>query len=246
MYGEIMREKVLIKNLEVNNLNTKEFFIKLEKSQSKNQNEKIEVNFLNAHCFNIAQQNTEYRKILNTSKFLLNDGVGIEIAALLNGNKFKGNMNGTDLIPKILHWAEKSNYKVFLLGSKDTTVYNAKIELQEEFKSLRIVGYNGGYFSDDKKVIEKINGSGADILILGMGVPLQETWVRKNLEILNPKIYINGGAYIDFASKEIKRAPKLLRKLKIEWIFRLLLEPKRLWKRYILGNLNFFYYILKK
>ena len=115
-----------------------------------------------------------------------------------------------------------------------------------EHKNYTIREIVNGYFDNDEEIVNDINNSKAELLIVGMGVPLQEKWLYLNSQKLsNVKLSVAGGAIFDFMSNKVRRAPKIIRKLKMEWIFRLLLEPKRLWRRYLIGNFKFVYYIVK-
>ena len=204
----------------------------------------IELFFLNAHCFNLAQKDREYFDILNSCDYLLNDGIGIKIASKIEKLVLKKNLNGTDFIPEIAEMASKKGYKIFLLGAKDGIAEEAAVKLKEKFEGLQIAGVHSGYGLDES-VLEMINNSKADILIAGMGVPMQEKWIRENKSKLGSvKLFVGGGAILDFLSQRIRRAPLLMRKIGLEWVFRLCLEPGRLWRRYLVGNFLFFYYIL--
>lgn len=204
----------------------------------------IELFFLNAHCFNLAQKDREYFDILNSCDYLLNDGIGIKIASKIEKLVLKKNLNGTDFIPEIAEMASMKGYKIFLLGAKDGIAEEAAVKLKEKFEGLQIAGVHSGYGLDES-VLEMINNSKADILIAGMGVPMQEKWIRENKSKLGSvKLFVGGGAILDFLSQRIRRAPLLMRKIGLEWVFRLCLEPGRLWRRYLVGNFLFFYYIL--
>lgn len=204
----------------------------------------IELFFLNAHCFNLAQKDREYFDILNSCDYLLNDGIGIKIASKIEKLVLKKNLNGTDFIPEIAEMASKKGYKIFLLGAKDGRAEEAAVKLKEKFEGLQIAGVHSGYGLDES-VLEMINNSKPDILIAGMGVPMQEKWIRENKSKLGSvKLFVGGGAILDFLSQRIRRAPLLMRKIGLEWLFRLCLEPGRLWRRYLVGNFLFFYYIL--
>ena len=204
----------------------------------------IELFFLNAHCFNLAQKDREYFDILNSCDYLLNDGIGIKIASKIEKLVLKKNLNGTDFIPEIAEMASMKGYKIFLLGAKDGIAEEAAVKLKEKFEGLQIAGVHSGYGLDES-VLEMINNSKPDILIAGMGVPMQEKWIRENKSKLGSvKLFVGGGAILDFLSQRIRRAPLLMRKIGLEWLFRLCLEPGRLWRRYLVGNFLFFYYIL--
>lgn len=201
-----------------------------------------DVLFLNAHCFNIAANHDEYRNVLNSASLTLNDGIGIKIACKLNGLHVNDNLNGTDLIPKIISLAHKENKRIYLLGSNEEYVSKACNKINNKFNCNLVVGYHSGYFNDkeEKEIIEEINNKNINLLIVGMGVPKQELWIHRNLNNLNNvSLIIAGGAIIDFIGGKFPRAPLFLQKNGLEWAFRLYHEPKRLYKRYLLGNFTF-------
>ncbi|MDR1759195.1 MAG: WecB/TagA/CpsF family glycosyltransferase [Fibrobacter sp.] len=204
--------------------------------------------FLNAHCFNLAQKHSKYFNALHRSDFLLNDGMGISIAARFKGIKFPDNLNGTDFIPLIIKEGVAGNKTFYLLGTKDHILEKTKVNLETNFPGMKILGMHNGFFSEaeNKDIINEINELKVDIIIVGMGVPLQEIWIHENKNKLpDVSLFVAGGAIFDFLSGTISRAPVWMRKLRIEWIYRLCLEPKRMWKRYILGNILFFFHLLK-
>jgi N-acetylglucosaminyldiphosphoundecaprenol N-acetyl-beta-D-mannosaminyltransferase len=203
--------------------------------------------FVNAHCFNIAQENLLYKNALKNSDLIYNDGIGIKIGSYFAGVKLKNNLNGTDFIPEIIQLCAKQNKKIYLLGTKEDIVLKAKLALEQEYNNIMIVGTHDGFFSeaDEKKIVNDINECKPDILIVGMGVPRQELWISKIKNDLNTvRLCIAGGAIIDFLAGAIKRAPKWMRKNNIEWIYRLYLEPKRMWKRYLIGNFRFICFVI--
>ena len=204
--------------------------------------------FINTHCYNVASENSAYKNALDKCNLLFNDGVGLEFGAKLSGYKFKENMNGTDLIPKIIHLAHEKKQKIFLLGATPGTTDIVVNKLSTIYDSDLIADHRNGYFTDEEEslVVEQINNSKASILIVGMGVPRQELFVTRNLDKLNNiKLAIAGGAILDFLAGSVRRAPKFMIKLKLEWFFRFLQEPKRLFRRYFFGNFKFIFSLLK-
>lgn len=205
--------------------------------------------FLNAHCFNLAQKNDKYFEALQSSDYLLNDGVGISIAGRLKGLKFPDNLNGTDFIPLVIKEGYLNNKTFYLLGTKDQVLGRAKINLEDKFPGIKIIGMHNGFFSDKESedIINDINRLKVDVLIVGMGCPQQEMWIHNNKsKMAEVQLFIAGGAILDFLSGAVSRAPQWMRKFKMEWIYRLCLEPRRMWKRYIIGNFQFFYNIYKQ
>lgn len=195
--------------------------------------------FLNAHCFNVAQEDTAYAQAISDADLLLHDGIGLKIVSVIAGVPLQDNLNGTDFIPAILELAAKADASVYLLGGRNGVAEKAAQNIQTESPAIRIAGYHSGYFDDRDEIelLKTINRSGARIVILGMGVPRQELWAQRNREnIPTVRLLISGGAILDFMSGTIPRAPLWLRRLRLEWLFRLCLEPRRMWRRYIVGS----------
>ena len=239
------RSKVEFFNLSIDVLDRQGLFSELRQHLSKGQ--KVTINFLNAHCFNIAQKNTEYKNALQRCTFLLNDGVGVNIAGKLIGVEFKENMNGTDLIPHLIDFFAKSSLTVFCLGAKKEVIERAVRKMEIDYSMLSIVGYRDGYVDDPAAVVAEINSSNADVVILGMGVPRQELWVDNyGSHLKSARVFVSGGAIFDFISGNVIRAPLFIRRIKLEWLFRLVQEPTRLFSRYVIGNLLFFYYVVTR
>lgn len=231
-------------NLRIDVLDRQDFFRELESSLRGHK--QVTVNFLNAHCFNVAQRNPEYRRVLNESSFLLNDGIGVELAGRFIGLRFPENLNGTDLIPEILATMEKDGLSAYFYGARPEVISAAVEAIRVQYPRLGIAGYSHGYEEDAEGVAARITASGADAVIVGMGVPRQELWVARNKDRLaGVKLLVCGGAIFDFLSGAVPRAPEAVRRLRLEWLFRLIREPRRLFTRYVFGNFAFFYHVLR-
>ena len=207
---------------------------------------KFEVNFLNADCLRISQKNPAYRDVLNCSELVLPDGVALKLAAWLFGLGKIHNCNGTDFSPELMRQAALKGYKIFLLGSAEGVAKQAGQKLQEQIPGIKIVGTHTGYFKDDAPVVNEINTSGADILFVAMGVPKQEKWIAANRSELNPKLCLGVGALLDYISGRVVRAPKIFRVLKIEWLWRVFMEPRRMFKRYFVDGFGFMFWLIWK
>ena len=195
--------------------------------------------FLNAHCFNVAQRDAAYANAINESDMVLNDGIGIKLASRMSGIRLRENLNGTDLIPEILELAAAQDLPVYLLGGKEGIAADAAARLRSRLPGLRVVGTRSGFFdaNEEPDVAREINRSGARLVVLGMGVPRQELWAARNAALLSgSRLIVSGGAILDFLSGAVPRAPLWMRRLNLEWLFRLWLEPRRMWRRYILGS----------
>jgi len=158
------------------------------------------------------------------------DGVGVSIASLiLHGRSIK-RCTGCDLFFKLLFLASRKGWGVYLLGASAQSNATARSELQKMYPDLRIVGWQDGYFRDSRKVIEQINSSGADLLFVAMGSPKQEEWIWHHRQVIDANICIGVGGSFDIASGNLKRAPKVLRVTGGEFLFRLIMEPRKRWR----------------
>lgn len=202
---------------------------------------RLQVNFLNAHCVNLAASDDAYRTILKNCDLLLPDGSGISMAARIARQPTGENLNGTDLFPELCERAARKGLAIYLLGGLPGVAAGAAEAMQSAYPGLRVAGTRDGFFSDDDTdaVLAEINMSGADMVFVGMGVPLQEKWIARHCGQLAAPIVLGVGGLFDYYSGRIARAPLVLRKLGCEWTWRLMKEPQRLAKRYLLGNALF-------
>jgi alpha-1,3-mannosyltransferase len=208
-----------------------------------NESQRI-VAFTNAHTLNIARANARFQAILEGS-IVFNDGVGADVASwLLYGRSFPENLNGTDFVPQYLQ-RTKHQYRIFLLGAKPQVTERASRRISELNSSHKIVGSHSGYFAaeDNDNIIASIRESKADIILVGMGNPKQEFWLQDNLAASNCRLGFAVGGLFDFLSGEVSRAPRVFRSFRLEWLFRLIQEPRRLAPRYLLGNPLFLFRI---
>ncbi len=199
------------------------------------------VNFVNAHCVNMATQRDDYAATLQDSDALLPDGSGIRLAARLAGTNTGDNLNGTDLFPLVCERAAARGTPIFLLGGRPGIAAAAAAAMKVRFPALQIAGTQHGYFSDSEndQVVDMINASGAAILFVGFGVPRQELWIARHRDRIDVPLLLGVGGLFDYYSGRIPRAPLLLRRMGCEWVWRLAQEPRRLARRYLIGNLVF-------
>jgi len=204
--------------------------------------------FVNADCLNIAFVNPEYRAVLRAADRLVADGIGIHLACRLAGTALAENVNGTDLFPRLCERACAARLSIFLLGALPGVAEAAAAAMRVRFPELRIAGAQSGYFDEagESAAIAAINQSGADILLVAMGAPRQELWIARNRERLRPAVAIGVGGLFDFYSGRIARAPQWMREIGMEWTWRLMKEPRRMWRRYIIGNPLFLYRVWRE
>ncbi len=197
--------------------------------------------FMNAHCCNIRRRIRAYREAVAGADVLLPDGIGVELAGKMTGQRLTANLNGTDLVPALLEQAAAQGKSVYLFGGKPGTARAAAAALQARIPALTIAGTRDGYdgAADADTVVEDINESGADIVLVALGVPMQELWLHRHAWRLNADLTLAVGALFDFLAGNVSRAPQWVRKARAEWVWRLAQEPRRLAKRYLAGNLSF-------
>lgn len=189
---------------------------------------------------NFALKCQAMRPWLNSDEVIIvNDGIGLDIAALLtHGSRYTENLNGTDFNPFLLKKLNASR-KVFLLGGKPEVAQKAGAVIDREF-GPQIVGCLDGYTKMSATALSQaINQSGAEIVLVAMGNPIQEEWIYKNRGSLNATLFIGVGALFDFLSGGVQRAPQWVQRLHCEWLFRLYKEPRRLMRRYTLDVISF-------
>ncbi len=205
------------------------------------------VGFLNAHNANVAMSDPALARALEDF-LVLPDGVGVDIASkILHGAPFAANLNGTDLIPEFLRQVRWS-LRVGLIGAKGPNVERALARFQALCPQHRFFLINDGYFSETEEpaIVDRIRTIKPDILLVAMGVPTQELWIRRNIDERHCTLAMAVGALFDFMSGAVPRAPRFIRALRLEWLFRLVVEPARLWRRYILGNPLFIARVLRE
>jgi N-acetylglucosaminyldiphosphoundecaprenol N-acetyl-beta-D-mannosaminyltransferase len=195
------------------------------------------VYIVNAHTLNLAWSDAGFRQVLNAADLLLNDGSGVKIASRLAGKPFFDNLVGTDLTPQLCGIAVRENVSVFLLGGLEGVARKAGERLQEMVPGLKVSGTHHGYFSKAQTmlVVEAINRSGAGILLVAFGNPLQETWIHENAPSLSCDLCIGVGGLFDHLAGRLHRAPLWMRRIGIEWVHILFGQPHK-WRRYLIGN----------
>ena len=196
------------------------------------------IQFVNAHCINMMRTNPAYARALSHADTLLPDGSGIALAAKMAGRQIAENLNGTDLFPEICAEAAAAGQPLFLLGGKPGVVATVAAAMRRTHQGLTIAGTYHGYAPADYDdcLIDAINTSGASILLVGMGVPEQEIWIAKHRAQLTVPVILGVGGLFDYYSGSIPRAPQFMRRAGAEWVWRLIQEPFRLGRRYLVGN----------
>ncbi len=209
--------------------------------------DKKQLAFVNPDCLNIAFNNSEYKQLLLRLDHVLPDGIGIKIGCRMLKVALKDNVNGTDMFPVLCEQMADTTLSMFLLGAKPGVAQKTADNMRQRFPGLKICGTHDGYFSDENEsdVIDYINQCKPDVLLVAMGAPKQDLWIARNLDRLDTHIAMGVGGLFDFYSGMTRRAPRWVREIGLEWGWRILQEPKRMWKRYVIGNPLFLYRVMK-
>ncbi len=193
----------------------------------------------NPETFVLSKTNKTLNQILNdTSNIIVPDGIAIIKACNLYGYNIKERITGIDLVSFLLKELNQEKKSLYLFGAKKEIIESFVNKIRKQYPNIKILGYKDGYIKDKTKVFQEISQLNPDICLVAMGIPMQEELIYKNLKLFKKGIFIGVGGSFDVLSGNKKRAPKIFQKLNLEWLYRLLKEPKRL-KRFIKYNLNY-------
>lgn len=201
-----------------------------------------EVLHVNVHGMNLSADNPWLRDYLNQAEIVFCDGTGIILGARILGQHIPERITYADWMWQLAEFAAARGYSFYFLGAKPGIAQTAADRMIERFPELKIAGVRDGYFNkdnghpDNEAVLADINAARPNILIVGMGMPMQERWLLDNWSRIDANIALTGGAVFDYISGDLKRAPAWMTNNGLEWLGRLLIEPRRLWQRYIVGN----------
>lgn len=211
--------------------------------------QKALITTLNAHCYNISRIDHLYEQALLHSNVIIPDGIGVVHALrLLTGKKVK-KIAGADLFLYELNCLQQKGGKCFFLGSTNNTLNLIKEKINQEYPDIKVETYSPPYkaeFTPEENavMVKKVNDFQPDVLMIGMTAPKQEKWAYQHFNQLMVKHICCIGAVFDFYSGTINRAPKWMIDHGVEWLYRLLKEPRRMWRRYLIGNVKFIYAVL--
>jgi N-acetylglucosaminyldiphosphoundecaprenol N-acetyl-beta-D-mannosaminyltransferase len=205
----------------------------------------------NQHYLNLAYESKDYQKNLNSFDLIFPDGVGLKWAAGLtdydNIVKKLERINGSDIYPEIINRIFNEKLSLYILGDSQLVLDTALKNITKKFKGIKISGAHHGYFDlNDEGIIEKINSSDPFFLIVGLGAPRQEEWINRWKNCLNARKIVAVGGGLRIIAGDRRRGPVWVRNIGLEWLVRLLTEPAKTWKRYIIGIPLFIYRVLKQ
>lgn len=204
---------------------------------------RITVLYVNVHCMNIAVRDASYSAVLDRADIVYCDGTGVRLGALLARQPLPARMTGADWIDDLCRLAVSEHLTLFLLGGGEGSAAAASEILRQRYPGLVIAGAAPGY-SLGSPVLEAVNAARPDILLVGMGTPRQEKWIDAHRRQLDVPVVWAVGALFDFVNGHIRRGPRWMTDHGLEWVCRLITEPRKLWRRYLIGNPQFLWRVI--
>lgn len=196
---------------------------------------------VNASKVNLIESDSELRRIVASCPLINADGASILWAARRLGVPVTERVTGIDLFERLVEVAAQKRYKIFLFGAKQHVVDRVKKHYESTYPDLEVVGSRNGYFTEDDEleIVSEMAASGADILFVAFSSPKKEYWINKYLNQLGIPFVMGVGGSFDVIAGEVNRAPMWMQNHGLEWFYRFAQEPVRLWKRYVVGNMQF-------
>lgn len=203
--------------------------------------------FVNTHTLNCAADDPSYRDVLNTAETVFGDGTGVRWGARMQGRRVKGNLNGTDLMPALFERTAGRGHRFYMLGATEDTIARAAVHCATRFSGWELVGFHHGYVFDApiEPVLDDINEKAPDMLLVGMGNPLQERWIHDHRDRLDVPLVAGVGGLFDHWAGNLERAPAWVRRAGFEWLQLLLQQPKKA-RRYLVGNPLYLYRVARE
>ena len=201
----------------------------------------LQVGVINVAKIVNCQNDSDLRRSLDEADIIIPDGLPIVWLSKWLGNPLPERVSGIDLMIRLLERASRENYRIYFLGAEQNVIEKLIIFIRKEYPGVRIAGYRNGYFSDsqEREIVEEIADSRADVLFVGMSSPKKEVFLRKWQQMIDVPVKHGVGGSFDVLAGQTKRAPLWMQKCGLEWFYRLIQEPRRMWKRYLVTNSKF-------
>lgn len=202
---------------------------------------------INANKINLMKKDERLRAIVNSSALINADGASILLAAKILKLQVPERVAGIDLMEEVLKLADKQRYRVFFFGATDEVVHKVVTQSLKKYPNMSLAGYRNGYFEDvtSEKIANEIRESKADIVFVAFSSPRKEFWIHDQLDRMDVPFVMGVGGSFDVIAGKTKRAPLWMQKVGLEWFYRFIQEPVRMFERYIKGNLIFLGHILQ-
>lgn len=205
--------------------------------------------YANVHVLNTACSDPELRRILNEADLVYCDGAGVALGAWLLGHRLPGRMTGADWVEPLCRACAAEDFSLYFLGSRSGVAAGAAEKLQARHTGLHVVGTHHGYLDDPAvcaAAVDSVNDAHPHILLVGMGTPIQERWIAAHRHQLDVPVVWAVGALFDFVTGVQPRGPRWMLDHGLEWLCRLWSDPRRLWRRYVVGNPLFILRVLRQ
>lgn len=204
--------------------------------------------YVNAHCLNLASTDPEYRRLLNQADLVYSDGISVVWASRFLGGCRLEKMTGADWIEDFCRCAQAQGLRIYFLAGRPGVARRAAVALTERYPDLQVVGICDGYFQEksESEALAEIAQTGAQVVLIGMGTPEQEKWLAAHRQIIHAPVCWVVGALFDYVAGLELRCPAWMNALGLEWLWRLFVNPRGKWKRYLFGNPLFVYRLLRQ
>ena len=235
-------EKQQLLNTYINNMTMSETISEIENLISSDKKSYIVA--INVDVVMKIENDAYLKKIVDDADMVLVDGKPLVWISKMHGKPLKAKISGSDLVPLLCEVAAKKNYSMFIIGGKEGIAEQAKKRLEERLPAIQIVGTYAppmGFEKDEaelEKINEMISGAKPDLLIACFGCPKQEKWIYENISKYDAKVSVCAGATVDFLAGNVKRAPRWMSEHGLEWFYRFLQEPRRMFKRYFIDDVK--------
>lgn len=203
---------------------------------------------INASKAVLMQNDKRLTEIINSCELINADGQSIVWASKFLGKPLPERVTGIDLFDNLVREASKENYRLYFFGAKEEVVKKVVEIYKDKYSNLNVAGYRNGYFKDEEslKIAEQIRDAKSDILFVAFSSPKKEYWINEYLETMQVPFVMGVGGSFDVVAGVTKRAPRWMQKSGLEWFYRFIQEPRRMWKRYIVGNFKFVKLVIKE
>lgn len=241
-----MSKAVLVCGIPVANLTEGEAVAAIDKMISEGGSHYAAV--VNAAKIVAATRDERLKQVLLGADMVTADGMSVVWASRLLGQPLKQRVTGIDLFERLIGHAAGRGWSVYFLGAKEESVRGTVERLKSRHAGLRVAGYHNGFFaaSETVAIAEAIWESAADLLFVAMGSPAQEKWIASQLERSGVRFALGVGGSFDHISGLAIRAPQWMQRSGLEWLYRLLREPRRMWRRYLIGNSTFIWMVIRQ
>ena len=203
---------------------------------------------VNAAKIVAADRDEKLKQVLLDADLVTADGMSVVWASEVLGRPLKGRVTGIDLFERLVEHASERGLSVYFLGARDEAVRGTVERFKTQYPALRVAGYHNGYFpaSESEAIANEIMQSAADLMFVAMGSPAQEFWIALHLAQTGVRFALGVGGSFDHVSGLAVRAPGWMQRAGLEWLYRLLSEPRRMWRRYLIGNTAFVWLVFRQ